>query len=156
MATHADSSGLDSLLRVLVSYRLAVYIGGLAAISVPAVLRATVGIDPPSTVRTIIVGASLGLMILTYLGELRLGHGSTGPAAGRPRTEPTTGDTIGESESDATGYSKRTRTTVVIGLVGIVVGIYVVIEINTFVGMLFIVGGLLFGRSAYRDHTEGP
>lgn len=138
MAACTDRSGLETLVRSLVAHRAVVYGGGLLAIGLPRALRTAAGIEVATPLRTLLVVASLGLMILTYLGER---------SADTEDAEPT---------ASGTGYSRRTRTTVAIGLVGIAIGIYVAIEVDTLVGLLFIGGGLLFGRSAYRGETEEP
>lgn len=143
MAARIDRSDLDTLFRSLVAYRVIIYIGGLIAITLPRILRMTAGIELAAPVRTLIVVVCLGIMILTYLGERRIGLGTDD-------VNPTASESASTSES---GYSRRTRTTVMIGLVGLAVGIYVAIEIDTLIGLLFIAGGLLFGQSAYRGET---
>ncbi|MCL7417465.1 MAG: hypothetical protein M8354_06460 [Halalkalicoccus sp.] len=148
MATRTNRSGLETLVRSLVAYRTVVYGGGLIAIGLPRVLRTAAGIEVAAPIRTLLVVASLGLMILTYLGERSADTEDAKPAPSR-----TTLASTSETEPEI-GYSRRTRTTVAIGLAGIAIGIYVAIEVDTLVGLLFIGGGLLFGRSAYRSETE--
>jgi hypothetical protein len=152
MVSRANESGFDSLLRSLVAHRFAVYVGGLVVIALPALLRGAFDLDVPAAVRTLLVAVALGAMILTYLGERRVADG----AADRDgRTQPRADDrtpTEG-TEVSRSGYSRRTRTTVVIGLSGIAIGIYVAVEIDTIVGILFVVGGLLFGQSAFREES---
>lgn len=151
MATRTDRSGLDTLFRSLVAYRVVIYVGGLIAIGLPGILRTTTGIELAASLRTLVVVVSLGIMILTYLGERRVGLANDAePTASGAASAPTS------NTGSGSGYSRRTRTTVAIGLAGIAVGIYVAIEVDTLVGLLFIGGGLLFGQSAYRGDTEGP
>lgn len=150
MAARTDRSGLETLVRSLVAHRAVVYGGGLIAIGLPRALRTAAGIEVATPLRTLLVVASLGLMILTYLGER-----SADTKDAEPTASGATPAATSETES-GTGYSRRTRTTVAIGLVGIAIGIYVAIEVDTLVGLLFIGGGLLFGRSAYRGETEEP
>lgn len=182
MASRTDESGFDSLLRALAARRLAVYTSGLAVIVLPRVLRAAFGIEVPATARTLLVVCGLGAMILTYLGERRVGDNTGGAGGGRiddrrgdarPETDErttsdseTAGSASGRTSTSTpvtepkpesqveSGYSRRTRTTVAIGLSGIAIGIYVAVEIDTIVGALFVVGGLLFGQSAFRDGGE--
>ena len=154
MASSTDRGrrGLDSLLETLVTYRLVIYFGGLLAIGVPLLLEHAFGVVVSPIVRTLIVGGCLGLMILTYFGERR--H----PDDRRAELNETTGSTSqsdGERErsnpgAPNPGYSRRTRTTIAIGLVGVAIGIYAYVEVSAFIGVLFVVGGLLFSQSAYR------
>jgi hypothetical protein len=165
MGSRAEGGGFDSLLRSLAARRFVVYAGGLAVIVLPRVLQAAVGIEVPAAIRTILVVVGLGAMILTYLGERRA---DTEDTAGRPRrAEPSEADAMdatGATEGSERGssgprlageseYSRRTRTTIAMGLTGIAIGIYVAVEIDTIIGVLFVIGGLLFGGSAYR--TDG-
>jgi hypothetical protein len=153
MASRANESGFDSLLRSLVAHRLAVYVGGLAVIALPALLRGALDLDVPATIRTLLVAVALGAMILTYLGERRVADEAAG---GEQRTRPNAEHRAPEEGTSTaeSGYSRRTRTTVAIGLVGIAIGIYVAIEVDTIIGVLFVVGGLLFGQSAFREGSE--
>jgi len=137
MASEARSStGLGTLLRLLIAYRMLVYLGGLMAIGAPLALRRVGGVDLSLGARTAIVVVSLGLMILTYIGERRVGHGHLDR-------------TPGGSES----YSRRLRAAIAMAVVGIAIGIYVVMEVNLVAGLLFILGAYLFAYMGYR--TEG-
>lgn len=147
MAARTDRTGFDSLFRSLVAYRLFIYVGGLIAISLPRVLRTAAEIELAAPVRTLVVVVSLGVMILTYVGERRVGLDGGSETA--PRSPSEAGSEAGS------GYSRRTRTSLVIGLAGIAIGVYVALEVDTLVGVLFVIGGVLFGRSAYRGGTEG-
>lgn len=147
MAARTNRSDLDPLFRSLVAYRVFIYVGGLVAIALPRILRTVAGIDLAASVRTLIVAASLGVMILTYLGERRVGLDE--------EPKPTASDPSSGGDGESREYSRRTRTTVAIGLVGLAIGIYVAVEVNLLIGLLFIAGGLLFGQSAYRGGSEG-
>lgn len=179
MSSRAGTSGFDSLVRSLAARRFVIYAGGLAVISLPRALRAGFEIEVPATARTAIVVFGLGAMILTYLGERRVDAD-----ADRERTAPNTAganathrteadertpagsdpddpndsddsDDPGSTARSGSTYSRRTRRTVAIGLAGIAIGIYVAVEVDTVVGALFVVGGVLFGGSAYRiDRTN--
>jgi uncharacterized membrane protein YgdD (TMEM256/DUF423 family) len=134
-----EPSGLDSLFRLLVAYRLLVYFGGLFVIGLPLLFRA-LGTELSGTARTVLVVVTLAVMVLTYLGERRVGYAES------------------RSESATEEYSLQIRLVFALALVGIAVGIYVALEVNTFTGLLFIVGAYLFGYMGYRsgfDREEG-
>jgi hypothetical protein len=139
MASEAQSGNraFGTLLRFLVTYRLLVYLGGLIAIGIPLVLQRAYGTELSPGARTAIVVVSLGLMIVTYIGERRVG---------REHIDSRTGESM---ES----YSLRLRASVATAIVGLAIGIYVVMEVNAFTGALFIVGAALFAFMGYR--TEG-
>ncbi len=130
--TRTESGGLTPLFELLVTYRLLVYFGGLALITLPLLFEA-VGIAVPRTARVVLVGVVLTVMVLTYLGERRVG--------------------FSESETRTTGktYPLRMRIVFVFALVGIAVGVYVALEVNTLTGLLFIAGAYLFGYMGYRS-----
>lgn len=127
-----ESSGLDALFRLLVAYRLLVYFGGLFVIGLPLLFGA-LGIELSGTTRTVLVVITLTVMVLTYLGERRMGVSDS-------RTEPTTDE-----------YPLRMRFMVALAVLGIAVGIYVALEVNTFTGLLFITGAYLFGYVGYHS-----
>lgn len=129
--TRTESSGLDSLFRLLVTYRLLVYFGGLFVIGLPLLFRA-LGIELSGTARTVLVVVTLAVMVLTYIGERRVGFPDS-----RPETPVET-------------YSLKTRLAVVLVLLGSTVGIYVALEVSTLIGILFIIGVYLFGYMGYR------
>ncbi|MFB6100963.1 MAG: hypothetical protein ABEJ73_00170 [Haloplanus sp.] len=139
MASETQSAArpFGTLLRFLVAYRLFIYLGGLIAIGIPLALQRAYGMHLSPGARTAIVVVSLGLMIVTYLGERRVGRDHADAGTGSP----------GES------YSLRLRASLVVAIVGIAIGIYVTMEINPFTGFLFILGAFLFGYMGYR--TEG-
>jgi hypothetical protein len=133
---HTEPSGLDSLFRLLVTYRLLIYFGGLFVIGLPLLFRA-LGIELSETARTVLVVVTLAVMVLTYLGERRVGYADS-------RTESATEE-----------YSLQTRLAFVFALIGIAVGIYVTLEVNTLTGILFIAGAYLFGYMGYRRGFDG-
>lgn len=133
--TQTESSGLDTLFRFLVSYRLLIYFGGLFLIAVPLVAK-PFGITVPGTARTVVVVVVLAVMVLTYLGERRVGVPESG-------TEPT-----------RETYPRKMRLMLVLAFVGIAVGVYVALEVNMLTGLLFIAGAYLFGYMGYRSGLE--
>ncbi|WP_435075918.1 hypothetical protein [Halococcus sp. AFM35] len=132
--TRTESSGLDPLFRLLVTHRLLVYFGGLFVIGLPLLFRA-LGIGLSGTARTVLVVVTLAVMVLTYLGERRVGFSDS-------RTE-TTQD-----------YPLKMRLVLALALVGIAVGIYVALEVNTLAGLLFIAGAYFFGYMGYRGGLD--
>lgn len=164
MVSRADSSGLNSLFRSLVAYRLVLYSGGVLAIATPLLLRRAFDIELSATTRTSIVGVSFEVMLLTYLGERRVTpvsveadeqRGST-IATGRAPADVGSRRTAGAAEPR---YSRKTRTIFAMSLIHLAIGIYVTLEVNLLVGVLFIVGAFLFGQAAFRrnratDSTE--
>jgi hypothetical protein len=143
MASETQSAArpFGTLLRFLVAYRLFIYLGGLVAIGIPLALQRAYGMELSPGARTAIVVVSLGLMIVTYLGERRVGrdHSSTGTGV--------------DEEADA--YSLRLRASIATAVVGLAVGIYVVMEINPLTGAFFILGAVLFAYMGYRTELEG-
>jgi hypothetical protein len=133
--TRTESSGLDSLFRLLVSYRLLIYFGGLFVIGLPLLFGA-LGIELSGTARTVLVVVTLAVMVLTYIGERRVGFGGS-------RTEPTTEE-----------YPLKMRLMLALAVLGIAVGIYVALEVNTLTGLLFIAGAYFFGYMGYRGGLD--
>lgn len=115
---------------VLVRYRLAIYILGLFAISAPIVLD-RFGISVSSEIRTVIVLASLFVMVFTYVAERQ--------SFGRADEERTRKQT----------YSRQARTAIAFALIGVAIGGYVWFTIDPVTGLLFVLGALLFVRIAY-------
>lgn len=145
MAGRSETSVLDFLFRFLVAYRLLFYLGGLVVMSVPLLVEWASDASVPQTARNTIVAVSFGAILLTYVAERRVGLDHVDPATGAPR-EP---------------YSRRAWVSVVLAIAGIAVGVYLVLERDTAMGVLFLVGALLFFQLAYRaerpddEATEG-
>ncbi|HET7325503.1 MAG TPA: hypothetical protein VFJ06_14340 [Halococcus sp.] len=135
MASRTQQGGLTPLFQLLVTYRLLVYFGGLFVIGLPLLFGA-LGIEFPGTARTVIVFITLAVMVLTYLGERRVGFPDS-------RSETTTQD-----------YPLKMRLTLAVALVGIAVGVYVALTVNTFTGLLFIAGAYFFGYMGYRGGLD--
>jgi hypothetical protein len=132
---HSESSGLDSLFRLLVAYRLLIYFGGLFVIGLPLLFGA-LGVALSGTVRTVLVVVTLAVMVLTYVGERRIGFDGS-------RTDVT-----------AQEYPLKMRLMLALAVLGIAVGIYVALEVNTFTGLLFIAGAYFFGYMGYRGGLD--
>jgi len=135
--TQSGDRAFGTLLRFLVTYRLFIYLGGLIAIGIPLLLQRAYGTELSAGARTAIVVVSLGVMILTYVGERRVGRGHLD-------------ERTGESTES---YTLRLRASIATAVVGLAVGIYVVMEVNRLTGGLFIIGAFLFAYMGYR--TEG-
>ena len=138
MASESRTADLDPLFRLLVAYRSFVYLGGLLVISLPLFLSVAFDVEPPATVRAVVVTVSLAIMVVTYVGERRVGHDHIDPRTGQP-TE---------------AYSLRMRVALALAVVGIAVGIYVALEVNSLAGTLFVLGAYLFGYLGYRGETN--
>lgn len=140
MAARTEATGLDGLFRLLVAYRLLVYLAGTVAIGTPLFLAVGFDVEVPGSARTAIVVASLGLMILTYVGERRVGLPEETSATERP--------------DDRETYSLRKRAAVGAAVVGVALGVYIALERNPVIGGLFVLGALLFARIAYGGEDE--
>lgn len=126
-----ETSELDALFGVLVAYRLLIYFGGLLVIGSPLLFGA-LGIELAGTVRVVLVVVTLAVMILTYVGERRIGfEGAQAAPAGET-------------------YSLRMRLALALAVAGIAIGVYVALEVNTVAGLLFIAGAYFFGYLGYR------
>ncbi len=136
--TTTDAAGLDPLFRMLVAYRLVLYLGGLIAISLPLGLAWVFDVELPPAVRTAVVGVSFAVILLTYLAERRVGLDQAGPA--------------GESTES---YSVRMRAAFLLALVGVAVGVYFLARGRLGVGLLFLGGAFLFGGMASRTERQG-
>jgi len=137
--TQSPDRAFGTLFRFLVTYRIFVYLGGLIAIGIPLLLQRAYGTELSPGARTAIVVVSLGVMIVTYIAERRVGSGH-----------------IDERTGESTeAYSLRLRASVATAVVGLAVGIYAVMEINVLTGSLFIIGAFFFAYMGYRKEMEG-
>lgn len=134
MATDTNANALAALLELLVAYRGLVYVGGLVAIGSPLLFVHGFGIELPWAVRAAIIWVSLGVMLLTYVGERRVG---TTRRDARP-------------DEGRQPFSLRVRVALVMAILGVAVGVYAAIEVSLVVGLLFVVGAILFGQFAFR------
>ncbi|MFB6300284.1 MAG: hypothetical protein ABEH65_08505 [Halobacteriales archaeon] len=128
-----QGSEMAALIGFLYANRLPIYIGGLIAILIPRGLRTFTSIRLAPETRTVIVVVTLLLMILTYLAERRV-RGQDDGGTSHSRQE----------------YDLAARFAVGMAVIGVAVGIYVTLEINTLIGILFIIGSYLFGGMAFR------
>lgn len=131
-----EPNGLDSLFRLLVAYRLLVYFGGLFVIGLPLMFGA-LGIELSGTARVVLVVVTLAVMVLTYIGERRVGFGDS------------------RTETRSEEYPLKMRLMLALAVLGIAVGIYVALEVNTLTGLLFIAGAYFFGYMGYRGGLDG-
>lgn len=136
-ASTGPAAGATALLRVLVDYRLAVYLGGLAVIATPTLLEYA-GVSVALSTRRLIVGLSLATMVVTYLGERRFVHGEGGDGERR----------AGEA------FGWRTRLALVGAIAGIALGVYVAFAVDLLYGAVFVVGAYLFAQLAVRSRGE--
>lgn len=141
--THTVDSPLADLGGMLVAYRLAIYLGGLAVIGFPLALREATGTTLPESVRIALTVSIVSLMVVTYVAELRIGTDDDGD-------DSATATSAAPSETDGSGgYPLRTRVAAASAVVGLAAGVYVAIEVSIPVGLLFVVGSYLFAYLAY-------
>ncbi|WP_227378903.1 hypothetical protein [Haladaptatus halobius] len=167
MASQGQSRGDADLLHFLTVHRVAVYLGGLVAIFSPTLLEKS-GVVVSSSMRTVIVLASLVIMVTTYVGERRFVHGRTDENAatvdstehfervGRERGDDAemSGDAT-DSATASTTYPRRTRLTVALAVAGLAVGFYVAVEVSPVAGIAFVAGAYFFGYFAFRGEDGG-
>lgn len=140
MGGSADAGWSDELFRFLAAYSLVIYAVGVAAISVPLVLAWGFDVVVSGTVRSAVVVASLGVMVLTYVAERRARSADSGRGPDGHERE----------------YSLRTRALVAAAVLGLGLGVYAAIEVNLLVGGVFFVGAYLFTRMAFgNEGNEG-
>jgi hypothetical protein len=137
MLSTSTPTAVDRLLRSLVAYRRPVYLGGMIAISLPLLLATGLGIELSRVPRILIVGVSLGVMSLTYVGERRVDHDGT------------------PIENADEGYPLKQRVAIGVAAVGAVLGAYVTLEMDPRVGPLYFIGAYLFGYRVYRKAARG-
>lgn len=129
---------LDRLLRFLVAYRLLFYLGALVAMSLPLGLAWLFDVELPPAARTTIVGVSFAVIVATYLAERRVGLDHVDPRTGAPTEE----------------YSTRMRVSFVLAIGGVAAGVYFALSARPVVGVLFLLGALLFFQMAYRSTLD--
>jgi len=123
---------------LLVAYRLLFYLGGLIAISLPLGLAWLFDIELQSTARTTLVGVSFAVILLTYIAERQVGLDHVDPRTGEATEH----------------YSLRMRVSVAFGILGLAAGFYFVLAARPAIGLLFLVGAVLFFQLATRETTE--
>lgn len=137
MARTSDDES-ELLFRFLVAHRILIYVGALIAISMPLGLAWAFDYELSPGARTAVVGVSMGVIVLTYLAERRVGLEHGGPETG----------------STAESYSTRLQASIALAIVGIAAGVYVFLEHDEVAGLLFLVGALFFFQLAYRSERE--
>ena len=119
----------------LVANRIVIYLGGVAVIALPLVLHNAAGVTVSRSARLGITVAMVGLMVATYLAELRLG------------TDVDDGGSAGSTSSG--GYPLRTQIAVGAAVLGLALGVYVGLEVSWLAGLLFVAGAYFFAYMAY-------
>lgn len=125
---------------LLVTYRMAIYLGGVALIGLPLAIHSIAGVTVPASVRLAITVTTVGLMTATYFAERRSEVGFDDDQTG--------GDV--DSHPSEQGYSLRTRVAVASAVLGLAAGVYVGLEVSPVTGLLFVAGAYLFAYLAYR------
>lgn len=162
--THTRDGPLDDLGGMLVTYRMAIYLGGLAVIGFPLAWREVTGETLPQSVRAAITVSVVSLMVATYLFERRLGiddddaHGADD--GGDAAADPGGADAREAGDASVEGhetYPLRSRAAVAAAVLGLAAGVYVGLETSPLMGLLFVAGSYLFAYLAYdRDGAGGP
>lgn len=134
MAQRHPDRGLDHLARFLVAYRLLLYLGGLVAISLPLLLTWAFDTTLSPAARSTVVGVSFAVLVVTYLAERRVGLDHVDPVTGTPRET----------------YSLRLRASLVLAIGGVALGAYLLLVGRWGMGVLFLLGAMLFFQLAYR------
>ena len=147
MITDTDAPG--GLGAFLVTYRMAIYLGGIAVIGLPLVLHSTAGITLSDSARLAITITTVGLMTVTYLAERRLGLDVDAGVDGDSVSTGGDSDRTVDSTSTGGGYPLRTRIAVAAAVLGLAAGIYVALEVSIIAGVLFVGGAYFFAYLAY-------
>lgn len=133
MATNRD--GPAQVLRLLVAYRLLFYLGALIALSLPLGLAWLFDVHLQPATRSSVVAVSLGVILATYLSERQVGLDHVDPRTGAA------------TES----YPLRMRVSVVFAIVGVAASVYFLLSARPGVGLLFLLGAVLFVQLATRS-----
>lgn len=118
----------------LVENRIVIYLGGVAVIALPLVLHSAAGVTVSRSARLAITVAMVGLMVVTYLAELRLDTDAEDGSAEPPASG---------------GYPLRTQIAVGAAVLGLALGVYVGLEVSWMAGLLFVAGAYFFAYMAY-------
>jgi hypothetical protein len=117
----------------LATHRTPVYLAGLGAVAGARYRPGPLDGALSPAAATGVVAVALALMVATYLAELAAGDGSV----------------------DASGYSRRARLLVGLGLAGFAVGGSFAIDGRPLVGAPFLLGAVLLGRAGVRRPAAG-
>ena len=129
-----------SLVQTLVRHRYVVYLGGLAVITAPPALEAA-GILVSQSVRTALVAVALAAMVVTYIGERRL------------RSTGETDDASAPADVETPDTAAQVAVAAALG--GIAVGGYLGLQGRLWIGGLFAIGAVAFGRMAIARTVDG-
>jgi hypothetical protein len=121
----------------LAAHRTPVYLAGLGVVAGARYRPGPLGGSLSPATAGWVVAVALALMVATYLAELAAGDGS----------------------ADASGYSRRARLLVGLGLAGFAVGGWFALDGRPLVGAPFLLGAVLLVRAGVRrpatDDGEG-
>lgn len=143
-----DSDAARGLAKLLVTYRMTIYLGGIAILGIPLVLHSVAGVTVSTSGRAALTVSVLALMIATYIAELTVDEGDSdddGTAA-----SASTGST---SDVDG-GYPLRTRVSVAMAAIGLAIGVYIGLEESALAGLVFVAGAYFFAYLAYEGTGE--
>lgn len=153
MSVNADPDEHGALVHLLAEHSMFIYLVGLVAIGIPLVLAQLFDVELGPTARYVIVGTSLAVMIAAYVAERRVGFDAGAGVNAGASASAAAGD-AGAGTAGRREYPLRTRLGFPAAILGFAVGLYVAIEVNLVFGAIFMIGGSLFLRLAYKDLDE--
>lgn len=152
-----DSDAASGLAKMLVTYRMTIYLGGIAILGIPLVLHSVAGVTPSTSVRAALTVSVVALMLVTYVAELRVDEddeSAAGNATGGTDSPNGTDSSTERAADVGGGYPLRTRASVALAAVGLAVGVYLGLERSILEGLLFVAGAYFFAYLAYEGNGE--
>ncbi|MFB6234538.1 MAG: hypothetical protein ABEH81_02955 [Halopenitus sp.] len=158
-----DSDAASGLAKMLVTYRMTIYLGGIAILGIPLVLHSVAGVTVSTSVRAALTVSVVGLMVATYVAELRVDEDDNESAADNAIEGSGTKDTDATASTDSSteraadvggGYPLRTRASVALAAVGVAIGVYLGLERSILEGIVFVAGAYFFAYLAYEGDGE--
>lgn len=157
-----DSDAASGLAKLLVTYRMTIYLGGIAILGIPLVLHSVAGVTVSTSGRAALTVSVVSLMVATYVAELRVDvdedddrDATDASTGGASSTSP--GGSGGSTERAADvggGYPLRTRASVALAALGLAVGVYLGLERSILEGLVFVAGAYFFAYLAYEGDGE--
>lgn len=153
-----DSDAASGLAKMLVTYRMTIYLGGIAILGIPLVLHSVAGVTVSTSGRAALTVSVVGLMVATYVAELRVDEddeSSTAGSAAKDVDSAASTDSSTERAADVGGgYPLRTRASVALAAVGVAIGVYLGLERSILEGLVFVAGAYFFAYLAYEGDGE--
>lgn len=146
-----DSDAASGLAKMLVTYRMTIYLGGIAILGIPLVLHSVAGVTVSTSGRAALTVSVVGLMVATYVAELRVDEEDDESSASNVTDEETSTDRAADVGG---GYPLRTRASVALAAVGVAIGVYLGLERSILEGLVFVAGAYFFAYLAYEGDGE--